>query len=92
MSSAAESQSFQRATSPRPEPGAATLPGYRSHIRKDCTTLSAPATASARPCHTSDLLKLLEFQRSKGVHSFPPGLPVQGTLRRRCSDLLPRDH
>eukprot|EP00955_Chlamydomonas_euryale_P015904 170169-Chlamydomonas_euryale.AAC.1 len=62
-----------------------------SHTRKGCTTLATPATASARTCRTSNLFGRLKFQRSKVVYSVPPGLPVQGMFRRRCSDLWPRD-
>eukprot|EP00955_Chlamydomonas_euryale_P040563 351747-Chlamydomonas_euryale.AAC.1 len=36
-----------------------------SHTKKGYTTLATPATASARPCHTSNLLRLLKFQWSK---------------------------
>eukprot|EP00955_Chlamydomonas_euryale_P116343 366411-Chlamydomonas_euryale.AAC.4 len=58
---------------------------------KGCTTVATPAMASARPCHTSNLLGLLQFQWSKIFKSVPPGLPVQGTFCRRCSDPWPKD-
>eukprot|EP00955_Chlamydomonas_euryale_P118773 366559-Chlamydomonas_euryale.AAC.4 len=40
-------------------------PATGSHTRKGCTTLATSATASARPCHTSNLLGLLKFQQNK---------------------------
>eukprot|EP00955_Chlamydomonas_euryale_P081905 363643-Chlamydomonas_euryale.AAC.5 len=50
----------------------------------------APAHGLA-PCHTSNLLGHFKFQWSNVFNSIPPGLPVQGTSRRRCSDVWLRD-
>eukprot|EP00955_Chlamydomonas_euryale_P064365 358957-Chlamydomonas_euryale.AAC.1 len=57
----AKSQSLQRAPLSRPRPGSTALPGYRSHTRKVCTRVSAPAAASARPCHLPIVLRVRVF-------------------------------
>eukprot|EP00955_Chlamydomonas_euryale_P081489 363585-Chlamydomonas_euryale.AAC.10 len=80
--------------SPRPE--STPFPRCRPHTRKGCTTLAIPATASASPCHTSNLLRLPKFQgskvlKSKVFKSVPPGLYVQGMFRRRCLNSWLRD-
>eukprot|EP00955_Chlamydomonas_euryale_P095888 364966-Chlamydomonas_euryale.AAC.3 len=79
---AAKSQSLQRALT-RSTPGSTALPGCWSHTRTGCTTVAAAATASTRPYHTSNLSRLLRFQRSKILNSVPPGLLVQGMFRHR---------
>eukprot|EP00955_Chlamydomonas_euryale_P083828 363895-Chlamydomonas_euryale.AAC.4 len=65
ISSSLKSQSLQRAPFTRPGPGSTDSRATGSHTGKVCTTLATPATASARLCHTSSLLGLLKFQRSK---------------------------
>eukprot|EP00955_Chlamydomonas_euryale_P037935 350936-Chlamydomonas_euryale.AAC.3 len=55
-SSVARSQSLQRAPLTRHRPGSTALLSHPLHTRKGCTTLATRATASTRPCHTSNLL------------------------------------
>eukprot|EP00955_Chlamydomonas_euryale_P053161 355384-Chlamydomonas_euryale.AAC.4 len=49
-----------------------------------------PRQAQDRVIRSSNLLGLLTFQWIKLFNSVPPGLPVQGTFRRRCLGLLLR--
>eukprot|EP00955_Chlamydomonas_euryale_P088343 364369-Chlamydomonas_euryale.AAC.8 len=80
-----KSQSLQRAPLTRPPPGSTAQPGYRVAREEKLHNISHSRHGERKKCHTSDLLGLLKFQRNKVLYSVLPGLPVQGTFRRRSS-------
>eukprot|EP00955_Chlamydomonas_euryale_P042238 352239-Chlamydomonas_euryale.AAC.15 len=67
--STSSAASLQRAPFSMPTHGPTALPRYRPHTNKGCATFATPATASVRPCHSSNLLGLLKFQCSKAFNS-----------------------
>eukprot|EP00955_Chlamydomonas_euryale_P026440 278984-Chlamydomonas_euryale.AAC.2 len=60
-------------------------------LERGCTTLALQARRAQDRVIRPACWGFLNSDGAKVFDSVPPGLPVQGTFRCRCSDLWPRD-